>query len=243
MPRTEFTPLARRSGRIAYRHRSDGREWGFEDFTLTRDAAGGRCLAVHCEMAFDAEHVVRETVLSVDAGFQPLDAYVRILNHGMPTGSGWFRFGDDEAEGESFTAATGRLSQRMLIEKPMRGFGVHALMGDGWLAAGFPFERGAGHTHFLGARNLLHSLHHFGATGPRLEISASGLTYTGMETITVPAGTFACHRLVFTGMTNAHPPYTMWISADGDFLYVQGVVEGYMDALFQLEQLTGEPLG
>lgn len=243
MARTDFSPLPRRTGRIAYRHRSDGAEWGFEDFILTRDAQGGRCLAVHCEMAFDAEHVVRETVLSVDAGFQPLDAYVRILNHGVPTGSGWFRFGDDVAEGESFTAATGRLSQRVPIEKPMRGFGVHALMGDGWLAAGFPFERGAGHTHFLGERNLLHSLHHFGATGPKLEISGSGLTYSGTETITVPAGTFACHRLNFTGMTNAHPPYTMWISADGDFLYVQGVVEGYMDSLFQLDELNGAPLG
>ena len=112
MARTEFSALPRRFGRIAYRHRSDGAEWGFEDFSLTRDAAGGRCLTAHCEMAFDAEHVVRETVLSVDAAFQPLDAYVRILNHGVPTGSGWFRFGEDEAEGESFALATGRLSQR-----------------------------------------------------------------------------------------------------------------------------------
>lgn len=241
--RTDLSPLPRRRGRISYRHHSDQAEWGFEEFTLTRDAAGGRCLSVHCEMAFDAEQVVRETVLNVDAAFQPLDAYVRILNHGVPTGSGWFRFGDDLAEGESFTRDQGRISQRVAIEKPMRGFGVHALMGDGWLAAGFPFDRGAGHTHFLGNRNLLHSLHHFGATGPRLEISASGLTYIGRETIEVPAGSFDCHRLAFTGMTNAHPPYHMWISADGDYLYVQGVVEGYMDSLFVLEQLEGEPLG
>ena len=243
MARTELTPLPRRTGRIAYKHRSDGTEWGFEDFLLTRDATGGRGLSVHCEMAFDAEHVVRETVLNVDAAFQPLDAYVRILNHGIPTGSGWFRFGENEAEGESFTAAAGRLSQRMLVERPMRGFGVHALMGDGWMAAPFPFERGAGHTHWLGSRNLLHSMHHFGATGPRLELSTTGITYEGTETIEVPAGSFACHRVSLTGMTNAHPPYTMWISADGDFLYVQGVVEGYMDSLFQLEQLTGAPLG
>ena len=241
--RTELNPLPRRTGRIAYRHRSDGAEWGFEDFSLTRDATGGRCLSVHCEMAFGPEHVVRETVLNVDAAYQPLDAYVRILNQGVPSGSGWFRFGDDVAEGESFTQASGRLSQRVPIEKPMRGFGIHALMGDGWMAASFPFERGAGHCHWLGERNLLHSMHHFGATGPRLEISATGLTYEGLETIEVPAGTFPCHRLAFTGMTNAHPPYTMWISADGDFLYVQGVVEGYMDSLFQMDQLTGAPLG
>jgi hypothetical protein len=144
--RTELVPLPRRRGRISYRHRSDEAEWGFEEFTLTRDASGGRCLSVHCEMAFDAEQVVRETVLNVDAGFQPLDAYVRIINHGVPTGSGWFRFGDDEAEGESFTRDQGRISQRVSIQKPMRGFGVHALMGDGWLAASFPFERGAWRT-------------------------------------------------------------------------------------------------
>jgi len=72
--RTELVPLPRRRGRISYRHRADQAEWGFEDFTLTRDAAGGRCLSVHCEMAFDAEHVVRETVLKVAAPFQPPDA-------------------------------------------------------------------------------------------------------------------------------------------------------------------------
>lgn len=238
-----FVPLPRRSGRIAYQQRGSGAEWGFEDFAITRDAAGGRSLSVHCEMAFGEEQVVRETVLNVDAAFQPLDAYVRILNHGVPTGAGWFRFDEELAEGESFTADEGRLSQRIPIERPLRGFGIHALIGDGWLAAGFPFEQGAGHTHFLGGRNLLHSLHHFGAKGPKLEISATGLNYLGRETVTVPAGTFDCHRLAFVGMTNAHPPYHMWIGADGDYLYVKGEVEGYMDSLFVLERLEGEPLG
>lgn len=223
--RAELSPLPRRVGRIAYRRRGDGGEWGFEDFSIFRQADGGRSLTVHCELAFGADHVVRDTVLNVDAEYQPTDAYVRILNHGIPTGSGWFRFHAGEAEGESFSRGGGRVSQRMAIEPPMRGFGIHALMGDGWMAANFPFERGAGHTHFLGRRNLLHSLHHFGATGPQLETSSSGLTYLGPETVTVPAGTFACHRIAFTGMTNAHPPYHMWISADGDFVYVRGEVE------------------
>ena len=123
----------------------------------------------------------------------------------------------------------------------MRGFGVHALIGDGWLATSFPFDRGPGHTHFWGP-SLLHSLHHFGATGPMLVTSISGLTYEGREAVDVPAGRFDCHRLSFTGMTNNHPPYTMWISADGDYLYVKGEVAGYMDGLFQLEHITGGPL-
>ena len=233
-----FVALPRRHGRIGYRHRDGGAVWGFEDWSLTRDADGVRTLVAHCEMAFGEDAVVRDSTLSVDAAFQPLDAYVRVCNHGRWTGAGWFRFADDEAEGESWNAEDGRLSQRAAIQRPMRGFGIHALMGDGWLSATFPFDEGPGHEHFFGD-NLLHSLHHFGATGPKLEVSTSGLRYEAREKVTVPAGTFDCHRVAFVGMTNAHPPYTMWISADdGDFLYVRGTVEGYMDSLFELEELT-----
>lgn len=234
----DFRPLPARSGRIAYRHRAGGGLWGEETWQLTRDRAGNRCLTTHCEMAFGDDDVVRDSILAVDAGFQPLEAYVRILNHGVPTGSGWFRFGETQVEGESLSDEFGRLSQREPLERPLRGFGIHALMGDGWLSATFPFEKGAGTEHFFG-RNYLHSLHHFGASGPRLETSTSGLRYDGRESVTVPAGTFDCHRIAFIGMTNAHPPYVMWISADGDFLYVRGTVEGYMDSVFELEELHG----
>ena len=237
----DFAPLPRRSGHIAYRSASTGALWGTEDFTVTRDADGGRTLMVQCDMRHGEEDVTRFTTLAVDAAFQHVEAHVRILNHGKPTGSGWFHFTDSEAQAETATLAEGRLSQRRALVRPMRGFGVHALIGDGWLATSFPFDRGPGHTHFWGP-SLLHSLHHFGATGPMLVTSISGLTYEGRESVDVPAGRFDCHRLSFTGMTNNHPPYTMWISADGDYLYVKGEVAGYMDGLFQLEHITGGPL-
>lgn len=233
-----FRPLPRRQGRILYRSRGSGQVWGEERWSLVRDAEGGRTLATECEMAFGADHVVRHSTLSVDQRFQPRDAFVRILNQGRPSGTGWFLFGDSHAECESWTAAEGRIRQRMAIERPMRGFGIHALMGDGWLAASFPFDRGAGHLHRW-PTSLLHSLHHFGATGPMLVASTSGLLYEGAESVEVPAGRFHCHRLAFAGMTNAHPPYTMWISTDGDFLYVKGEVAGYMDSVFELTDLDG----
>lgn len=236
-----FAPLPHRLGRIAYRSEANGALWGYEDWRITREADGGRCLSVHCEMTLKEENVIRDTVLAVDANFQPREAYVRICNSGQWTGGGWFAFGENEAEGESLTRTEGRLSQRIAIQRPMRGFGIHAVQGDGWLAASFPYEKGEGHEHFAG-RNLLHSRHHLGATGPKLETSTSGLRYRGRETIDVPAGRFECHRLEFLGMTNDHPPYTMWISADGDFLFVKGVVTGYIDSVFLLESIEGEPL-
>lgn len=236
-----FAPLPQRRGLIHYRHAVSGDLWGEEAWTIRKGADGRRVLTVHCAMRFGEDDVVRDTVLSVGPDWHPHDAFVRIMNHGEVTGSGWFRFTDTLAECESWTAREGRISQRLPIEKPIRGFGVHALMGDGWMAAAFPFGKGAGHVQHW-AHNPLHSLHHFGATGPSLHTSTSGFRYAGIEAVTVPAGTFQCHRLQFVGMTNNHPPYDMWISSCGDFLYVKGVVQGYMDSVFELAALDGGPL-
>jgi hypothetical protein len=232
-----FAPIPRIRGRVAYRRRGGGEAWGFEDWSITRGADGLRVFAAHCEMTFEGQSTIRDNVLSVDAAFQPIDAYVRIMRDGRLTGSGWFRFTDAEAECESWSDDAGRLSQRYSIQKPIRGFGVHAVQGDGWLAATFPYDKGPGHTQFFG-RNLIHSLHHFGATGPFIHTSGSGLRYVGPETIEVPAGRFDCHRVAFVGLTNDHPPYDMWLTRDGEFLYVRGEVQGYMDSVFELEELT-----
>ena len=70
----------------------------------------------------------------------------------------------------------------------------------------------------------------------------SGLRYVGPETVTVPAGVFDCHRIAFVGLTNDHPDYDMWLTRDGDFLYVKSEVGGYMDSVFELAELEGDPL-
>lgn len=239
-PVTDFAPLPRRDGLITYRH-ANGQLWGTERWAMTRGGDGRRVLTAHCEMAIGNDHVVRDSVISVDADFQPCDAYVRIMNHGRMTGSGWFRFDRDFAECETFTEAEGRLSQRIAIQRPIRGFGIHAVQSDGWLGAGFPFGEGPGHVKYWG-QNLMHSLHHLGASGPFFATTRSGLEYVGTEIITVAAGTFECRRIRLRGTTNDHPPYDMWLSTDGDHLYVKGVVEGYMDSIFELEELSGPPI-
>jgi hypothetical protein len=231
-----FAAIPRMRGRVEYSARATGDVWGFEDWSITRGADGLRVFSAHCEMKFRDEDVVRDNTLSVHPDFHPHDAYVRIMNKGSVTGTGWFRFTDDEAECESWSVDAGRISQRFPIKRPTRGFGVHAVQGDGWLAATFPYEKGAGHIQFFG-RNLIHSLHHFGATGPYIHTSGSGLRYVGDETVTVKAGTFDCYRVAFVGLTNDHPPYDMWLTRDGEFTYVKGVVEGYMDSIFELVSL------
>jgi hypothetical protein len=238
---TGFTPLPRRRGRIEYRHRQGGAVWGVEEWSITRGADGLRVMQAHCEMTFQGENTVRDSVISVHPDYHPADAYVRIMRDGRLTGTGWFRFTDNEAICESDTRDEGRISQRFPIQRPIRGFGIHAVQGDAWLTAAFPYAKGAGHVQFFG-RNLLHSTHHFGATGPFITTTGSGLEYVGPEKITTPAGTFETHRLRFVGLTNAHPEYHLRVTRDGDFLYVRGVVEGYMDSEFELVELDGEPL-
>lgn len=236
-----FEPLPCRRGRIEYRHRDSGAVWGQEELRITRGADGLRVFAAHCEMRFGDEHVVRDSVLSVHPDFHPHDAFVRIMNHGRVTGTGWFRFTNSVAECESWTEAEGRISQRFPIMRPIRGLGIHAVQGDGWLGATFPYDKGPGHVQFFG-RNLLHSTHHFGATGPFITTTESGLRYVARETVTVPAGTFDCHRIAFVGLTNNHPDYDMWLTTDGDFIYVKGEVGGYMNSVFELAELKGNPL-
>jgi hypothetical protein len=234
-------PLPRRSGVIEYRNATTSSVWGEEQFLIARSVDGLRTLNVHCEMTLEGRNVVRDTVLSVDADWHPHDAFVRIVNNGTVTGTGWFRFTDSEAECESWTREGGRISQRMAISKPMRGFGMHALITDGWMASTFPFERGPGHVHHW-ADSLIHSLDHLGASGPYIHRSTSGLQLVGEEKVAVPAGEFACRRMAMVGMTNNHPDYDMWISTCGDHLYVKGVVQGYMDSVFELVRLEGDPL-
>ena len=234
---TAFAPIPRLRGRVEYKARADGRVWGFEDWSITRGADGLRVFQAHCEMKFGTDDVVRDNILSVHPDFHPHDAFVRIMNKGAVTGSGWFRFTDTEAECESWSIDSGRISQRFPITRPTRGFGVHAVQGDGWLGATFPYDKGPGHTQFFG-RNLIHSLHHFGATGPFIHTSGSGLNYVGDETITVPAGTFDCYRIRFVGLTNDHPEYDMWLTRDGEFIYVRGEVGGYMDSVFELAEFA-----
>jgi hypothetical protein len=228
-----------RNGRIEYRTKRGafpGGLWGFEDWTLTRHGDGGRVLRARCEL-HDEPVVIRDVVQAVDAAYHPHDVFVRLTISDKFFGSSWYRFGDTEAELEGFTAAKGRIRDMRPITRAMRGFGTHALMADAWLCARFDFSKGKGVQTFSG--NLLTSLDHRGATGPEFVTSTSSLRYDGIERVTVKAGTLDCHHFAFVNTSNDHPPYDLWVSADGDFLYVKGVVTAPYHWDFELVELDG----
>ena len=90
---------------------------------------------------------------------------------------------------------------------------------------------------------MLTSPDHRGATGPMLFALGFGLEFVGRESVTVAAGTFdAFHfRYVDTAgqLPEEHPPYDVWCSADGNYLYLQGGVGGYMQTRYELVELRG----
>lgn len=215
------------------------RSWGIERFHMTHHADGQRVMRAYCEL-HDGEPVTRDVIASVDADFHPHDTYVRLTKNNRFFGSTWYRWTDTEGEYQGYTEELGRISDTVPITRAIRGFGTHNLTGDAWLAARFDLSKGEGIQTFKD--NLLTSIDHRGATGPAFErTTTSSLQYSGVETVTVPAGSFECYKFAFVMTSNDHPPYEFWVTTDGDFLFIKGVVGAPYNWTFELEDLTVIP--
>ena len=92
------------------------------------------------------------------------------------------------------------------------------------------------------------SLDHRGATGPSLVWHDPGMIieFVGEETITVGAGTFDALHFCYgergstaqgSNETNEHPPYEVWVTADGEFVLLKAQVTGYMQTQYELVSL------
>ncbi len=222
------------TGRIAYRRSSNDAVWGAEDWTIRMGRDHLRTLTADCRMALDGREVFRHVVYAVDDKFHPHDALSRITVNGAFQGSAWYRFSDALAECEGANVDEGRVSLQIPISREMRGFGSHPLQADAWLMARIDYCSREVQTY---KGNLLTSTDHLGATGPSFRTVDSAIRIVGQETITTPAGAFSCHHIQFVAFSNNHPPYDLWITDDGEFHFVRGIVGGYMDSTFELVEL------
>ena len=160
----------------------------------------------------------------MDAEFHPQDCVVRLTEDGVFKGSTWYHITDDEIRYEGLTRDEGRIAGQLDIDRTVRGFGTHALNSDAWLVA--RFDRSQGPRQHTFYNSPLTSLDHRGATGPALACSqGTTIEYFGEETITVRAGSFACHHFAYV----VWPPITRSTTCgsphDGDFIFVKGTVE------------------
>lgn len=212
-----------------------GREW----FMTTLHTDGRRTIVAHCEID-DRPSVMRDVTLSVDAGWRPLDCFVRLTVGDRFMGSSWFRFGERVAECEGFTRLEGRISQTMELAAPLESFQAHPIACDSWHFR--LFDMGRPDAVQTVDPLLLSSPDHRGATGPMLFKVAMHMAFAGRERVTVGAGSFdALHFQVTSapGLPEAHPPYDVWCTDDGHFTLLKAQVGGYMQTYYELVELEG----
>jgi hypothetical protein len=207
-------------------------ERGRESFAFTVHRDGSRIMRAQTEI--EEGEVLRDVTYSVGPDWRPRDCSVRLTVMDRFVGSGWFWFEGRQSIGEAFTAAEGRISQRVATPERPRAFGSHAIVSDGLMTTMFDFA-GPRQQHFA---NIFMSSYAFnGATGPMLLPISFGFEYLGLEDVTVPAGTFRCHRFRYIlggSAVDGHPPYENWVTADGDHVIVKALVGEPKAYLYEL---------
>jgi hypothetical protein len=203
-------------GKIGYFSEEKG-DIGREYFTVTVENDGTRTIRCVCEM--DLVGLIRDVTYTIDVNYRAMDCFVRVTNERKFVGSGWFRFTDSFAEGEVFTAADGRVSQKLETQGRVPLFGTHPIAIDILKCAHVKAANPGVPQPIEGCMNSSAVLN--GASGPLLAPKRYDLTYRGLEKITVPAGTFACEHFDWpTGNGRTLNLFT----TRGDWLPVRTVV-------------------
>ena len=218
-------------------------ERGREYFMVNIHSDGKRTVIAHCEID-DRPSVMRDITYSIDEDWYPMDCFVRLTVNDRFMGSGWFNFGPDYAECEANTLLEGRVSQRMQTSGRLRAFQNHAICCDAWHMHLFDLSKGKGVQSI--DEMLLSSPDHRGATGPMLFRIGFGVEYVGEESIEIEAGRFDSLHFRFVsapGLPEAHPPYDIWCTNDGDFVFLKGGVAGYMQTWYELVELIHDDTG
>lgn len=228
-------------GTIRYTSKKPDRmdqERGREYFMINVHRDGKRTCIAHCEID-DRPSVMRDITYSLDEDWYPMDCFVRLAVDDKFMGTGWFRFGPDFAECETWTSLDGRVTQRMETNGRLKTFQNHAIVCDSWHMRLFDLSQ----TDEVQSIDemLLSSPDHRGATGPMLFRIGFGVEYVGEEEIEVEAGRFDALHFRFVsspGLPEAHPPYDIWCTNDEDFLFLRGDIGGYMQTAYELVELT-----
>jgi hypothetical protein len=211
---------------------------GQERFTFTHHGDGSTTLRAICEIEEPDPSVLRDVIFSVDPSGAPRDCFVRLTLADQFAGAGFFRFGPDWITCDSYGPTIGSVSQRISLERPIDGFGTHPIVADGYFLGRQNFGGEKRKTFHL----WLPSPDHRGATPPLLAPAKIDGLYLGDESVTTPAGTFACRHLQFIdpgdgGLIGTHPRYDLWVTADEDAIFVKGGVGGYMQTWYELVEL------
>ena len=222
---------------------------GGETYVITVHPDGRRTLRAHCAIDEDSPRVLRDSVTTLNPDWSPREAFVQITVDEQPIGSAWYRFTGDSAECEGWTEREGRISHSFRTQRAPAFFGTHPIQADGWHLHAYDLAQGPGER--WSGETFMCSVHHRGADGPTLIRRPQGSlqAFIGPERVTVAAGTFDALHFRFGASTDdaymgtdRHPPYHLWVTADGDYVLLKAYCTGYMQTYYELveyEKRTG----
>jgi hypothetical protein len=195
------------------RYLSAGQETGREWFEMIRHP-NGRTLRAFCEM--DDVGLSRDVSIALDPASRPLDAFVRVIKNGQIIGTTLFLLTPDHLETTGRLAASGRLSQRQRLGRPLAYLGLHPLVGDALIAT----ARG---THnqgeFLPIAAYTNSQSPAGEEGLYAMPVTIQVAYQGTAPLEVAAGDFEARRYALRWKPE-WPPATLWVHGE-DALFLR----------------------
>jgi hypothetical protein len=191
--------------------------------------AGGRTLRAFCEL--DDAGLTRDVTYALDANSRPLDAFVRVVEHGTVTGTTLFVVESDGIRCDGVTAEHGRVSQRQPLDAPLAYLGLHPLVGDGLIATCRGTDRRG---EFVGIRGVTNSFAPNGERGLLAMPITIDVAYVGPETIDVPAGRFDAERYALRWQPQ-WPPADLWV-AGADALFLR-LTWSLLDVRYDLVEL------
>lgn len=176
--------------------------------------------------------VTRDVVYTLDGGFHPLDAYVRLQVEGRHEGSGWFRFDEGLASAETWNAREGRATESMAIAGRARAFLAHPVTSDALVCAAFdrtlPARRQRPQGIFDSSRDP------YGRTGPGLVPREVDIEFVGEAPLETPVGKFAAdHYRLYLTPDDREPLEEIWCLA-GTFVFLEAFAGGAFQTRYRL---------
>lgn len=198
------------NGRVVHL-KDEGEEWGREQFSMTV-WDNGRIMRALTE--FDDKQVLRDANWSVDADWRPQEAFSREVIGGERVAHSWFRVDGSAVECETFTKASGRVSQRLETGGPVGFLGMHTILADVLVAA----ARGCVEPGVEKPVSCItNSVGNYGMGGYMAVAVTPLVTYVGPDKVSVRAGDFEAEhfRVRWSDIT---PHYSNFWVTQGDFL-------------------------
>jgi hypothetical protein len=229
----------------SWRPEHAGRVRGYESFLFTRHTDGRVTMRAWCELELPEPTILREVSCGYDPQGRVADALLRLTIDDRPFATAIYRREGDELH-LSACGPDGRLvTQSASFGPEYADLMMHPVVGDGYYTRHADVRRGP-HVARVSLRAV--SADHRGASFPALSAVTIDIAYLGDESVTVAAGTFRCHHFQYrdpgdSGLDGTHPTIDLWVTADGDYVYVKGKIGGYFQSDYELVSYEKTPAG